>query len=453
MKKLHEWRVSSCARFLLSVLPLLAMAHLAPAGQDGAKVLFDFEKDALGEGWTAGGDIRASREPAAGEGATGQALRLAAGGSGGVYTKSAGVPADWSGFSHVTFRACPVLAAGDAPVVMEVQVLEADGRTRFWRKIELARGGWQSVEVRLAAMRWSAGRVPQWDAVSRLGFYLRGKGEVWIDDVAVRPAGPRAAQWSPKELALLAFGADRAGKIRPLANTDLLLLSDAAELDPDKLAAHLAKVAQAVYADFPQARARRAPVALLVFADRKEYRDFTIRLANELASQATAPKSDGYTLQGIATSYYDDQAGTLRPTYTHEYVHALLGRTLRLQNSGEWLQEGLAVRYQLRFHPQANVGEIIRQGLGDANFRLPLATLCNGRSIPMNRYWQAMTVADMLLGHERYAKRVPALLEAVSKAGSTDLGPHLQPVLETSWERLETDWRVWCEKNYRERNR
>jgi hypothetical protein len=297
-------------------------------------------------------------------------------------------------------------------------------------------------------MRWGGGRVPQWDAVSRLGFYLRSKGEVWIDDVAVRLAGKGAADWSPRELATLAFGAEGAGKIKPVANDDLLLLSNAPDLDADKLAAHLAKAAQAVCADFPHSRARRSPASLLVFADRREYQDFTLRLAKELASQATAPKSDGYTLQGIATSYYDPQAGTLRPTYTHEYVHALLGRTLRLQNSGEWLQEGLAVRYQLRFHPQENVAQIIRQGLGDASFRLPLATLCNGKPIPMNRYWQAMTVVDMLLGHQRYVKRLPALLEAIAQAGSTDLGPHLQPVLETDWPGLEADWRGWCEKKW-----
>ena len=425
---------------------LVASAGLARAGQGGAKVLFDFEKDALGDGWTAGGDVQASREAAAGKHAAGQALRIRAGGPGGVYTKAAGVPGDWSGFSHVSFRVCPVSASGDDPVVMELQVLEGDGRTRFWRKIELAKPGWQSVEVRLAAMRWGAGRVPQWDAVSRLGFYLRSKGEVWIDDVAVLPAGQRAAEWSPKELTELAFGADGAAKAKQACNDDLLLMSDAADLDADKLAAHLTKVAQAVYADFPQAKARRGPAMLLVFADHKSYQDFTLRLAGELASEAAPPKSDGYTLQGIATSYYSEQAGTLRPTYTHEYVHALLGRALRLQNSGEWLQEGLAVRYQLRFHPQANVGEIIRQGLDDANYRLPLATLCNGKPIPMNRYWQAMSVADMLLGHERYAKRVPALVEAIVKAGSTDLGPHLQPVLEGDWPALEADWRTWCGK-------
>ncbi|MDQ3621808.1 MAG: hypothetical protein M3463_04865 [Verrucomicrobiota bacterium] len=150
---------------------------------------------------------------------------------------------------------------------------------------------------------------------------------------------------------------------------------------------------------------------LLVFSSRDAYRAFPARLAAKLNAEATVPRAGGFTVFGIATSFWDPEQGSLRPVYTHEFVHALLSDRLRLDNRGEWLHEGLASRYQLRFHPQENFGAIVADGLAAASRRLPLERLCDGQPIPSNRYWQALTVAGMLLQQEKYAPRAGRLFK------------------------------------------
>jgi hypothetical protein len=39
---------------------------------------------------------------------------------------------------------------------------------------------------------------------------------------------------------------------------------------------------------------------------------------------------------------------------------------------------------------------------------------------------------------------------AVAKCGSTDLGPHLQPIFATDWPGLSADWKAFCERKYGE---
>ena len=188
--------------------------------------------------------------------------------------------------------------------------------------------------------------------------------------------------------------------------------------------------------------------ALLVFAEERAYRGFPRRLAKLFACASGAPRSSGYTLHGIATSYYDPNYGTLRPVYTHEFIHSLVALQTGIPNHGQWLHEGLAVRYQLRFHPQADLRAIVLKGMTDGSLHESLADLCTDAPIASNRYWQAMTVVEMLIEEESFAPHWQQLLAALSKRGSSDLSPHLAAILETDWEELETKWRDHCRRKY-----
>lgn len=291
--------------------------------------------------------------------------------------------------------------------------------------------------------------MARWDRIDRLQFRFRNSGRLWIDTIHVQEGmAPRAAEPDAGDLAALAFPVAKPHEVRTLAREHLLLLTDAAELDPQRLADHLARVNEAVFADLPFLEKPATPPCLIVFATRQQYQAFTPALAKKLNGQAAAPSGGGFTVQGIATSSWDAKAGSLRPVYTHEYIHSLLERTARLPNRGEWLQEGLAAYYQLKFHPQDNLPLLVAEGVADPEKHLPLKELTSGRTIPLNRYWQAVTLVDMFLATPRGRDQLAALVEAFQKAGGCDLAPHLETVLETTWDDLDAAWKKHCREAF-----
>jgi hypothetical protein len=151
-------------------------------------------------------------------------------------------------------------------------------------------------------------------------------------------------------------------------------------------------------------------------------------------------------VQGVATSFWDPRQGTLRPVFTHEFMHALLSATLHLDNTSEWLQEGLAAHYQLRFHPQDNIRAVVTNSL-DAADADTLAKVCSGARIPLDQYWVAATLCRMVLEDPALAAKLPAVVAAVQKSGSTAIGP-LLPVLGLSREELDAKWRAFCRRHY-----
>jgi hypothetical protein len=187
---------------------------------------------------------------------------------------------------------------------------------------------------------------------------------------------------------------------------------------------------------------------LVIAPTRDAYRKFVTDFVTALNSQIAPPASDGFTFHGVAASYWDPQQGTLRPVYTHEYVHAALAEAMRIDNQGEWLHEGLGTYYQMKFHPQANLKQIVQQGLQAPDYMTPLPRLCNGEAISNRRYWQAMTLVELLLSEPKYRQQLPQLIEALRNSKSTNLEPHLKPVLKTDWAQLTDDWRKHCQKHY-----
>lgn len=436
-------------------LTLAALFATAPLFAED-RLLFDFDTGRLADAWSVVGVGQASLEatpagaPDGDNSPRGQAAQLECRQTAAFFTRAGLVPADWSDFSNLVAWVYRDEAEANARsrTVLEIQLVEPDGKARFARRIDLDRFGWQKLELPLDGFRWGEGRVPQWQKIDRLGFVLRGGGRVAVDSISLREGPPRSALLMLDEVSAIAFPDAPADGPKRFASDRVELLGDAPRLDAEILASHLAKVAAAVFEDLPFLERRAGSGRLLIFATRESYRAFPARLAKTLGAAGPVPKSQGFTLHGLATSFWDDKLGTLRPVYTHEFVHSLASNCGLLQNNGEWLQEGLASRYQLRFHPQANVGAIVKNGLTIESSRLPLDRLCQGKPIPMDRYWQAMTLVDMLVTDAKYREKFPALFEAFAAAGSTDLAPHLAPILGKTWDQLTTDWQAWCRERY-----
>jgi hypothetical protein len=426
----------------------------AQQGSSEPLVLFDFEKESAQVWDRAGGvRIRAAEPPetADNDGLTpaGRALLVETEARGRLAVPSASVPANWLGYEELQFwvyRPSDELAR-DPQVTFEILASERDGIAWYWRRVDLDHQGWQRVALPLKWFRQGPGRLARWDRVDRIEFRFREPARLWIDTIALRPGfSPRAAEWTLDDLRALAFPDQDPRLVRSRSDREVVLLTDAEELDLDALAAHLARVAAAVRADFPWLERPASPPVVIVFATPERYRAFPPALGERLNAKAPAPRSAGYTVQGLATSTWDARQGSLRPVYTHEFVHALLERSADLGNRNEWIQEGVASRYQLRFHPQRNFVEIVRTGIADPARHLPLRRLLSGEPIPADRYWQAATVVDLLLADAGFRARLPELIDAFRRVGSTNIEPHLGDVLGTDWERLEAAWRTHCQR-------
>lgn len=440
----------AASRFLGSVA-LLCFSLAAFAEE--RETLSDFEKGGLADQFVAVRQITLAREPIAANapanGPAGHAVAARTAGNAALFSKPLGLKKNLLNASDIEFWVYRPAAEKDRASTIEVQFLEADAKARFWRKVDLDHVGWRKISLPLRWFQWGEGRIPRWDRVDRWGVLFRNRAEVQIDEVKlVRQADPDIALPQPEDLRTLAFPMDAEKQSRLVSRGDILLATNAPDLEVDKLANHLLEVKKQVAAELQLPAAPPWPAPMIVFQTRAEYEAFPPQLAAKLNGAAAAPRSTGYTIQGIATSFWDPQFGSLRPVYTHEFVHAILSREVSLPNRNDWFQEGLAVHYQLQFHPQADFGQIVRQGIADPAFRAPLAELASGKAIQQNRYWQAATLVELLLKDKKYQPQFGPLIRALAESGSTDLGPQLPRLYKVDWEELTTNWRKYCEAAY-----
>jgi len=441
---------------LVLALLLLTSFGLGPArGQE--QVLFDFEQGDLKGAWTAVRKIEAARtpvpEPAAKveDGPDGQGLWLTSPGEGGLFSQPGKVPADWQDFAELSFWLYRTAdEAAQHPVsTLDVQVLESDGKTKFWRKLVVDHTGWKKVTVPLRWMQFGSGRMPRWDQIARVGIWCRDPVKICLDELAVQPGpAPKASRLSTEELISAAFPLVPAEQVQKFETAELRVLTDARDLEVGKLGEHLDKVLKRLKTDLPLSPAARDLPTLIVFARQSDYEQFPVGIAKRLNASAAPPTSGGFTFHGLATSYWDPDKGTLRPVYTHEFVHSALSQLALLPNQGEWLQEGLANYYQLGEHPQENFAELVRVALEQPNLRWPLNDLCAGDRVPLNRYWQTVTVAAFLLKSPAYREKLPALFRDVQTRGTSDLRERWTAVFGQPLERVEQDWQAFCAREY-----
>ena len=381
----------------------------------------------------------------------GRAVRLRGETGGGFAVNATTIAADWRQIESIGLwlhRSAD--EAKEHPTVeLVLRLSEEDQKGSFWRRIEVSHVGWQKLVLPLEWFVWSDGRMPRWEKVKFVGVQLRDPGVVTLDTVWAEPsAQPRDEFAATESLVKLAFPRLDPSSIRTLETRDVQLVTNAKSLELERLATHLGTVAKRLHRELPFLKEPSRGALLFVFQERAEYQRFAPRIARQLNSRLEPPEAGGYTLQGISSSWWDEKQGSLRPVYTHEFVHGYLSRTLPLSTTGDWLQEGLAAHIQLEFHPQENLSQLVGEGLKSSSN--PLAELCSGRPINTSRYWQAATLWRMFLSEPRYQSKLKELVERLASANSTDLGPHLEPLWETDFDKLTADWRAFCEQRYRQ---
>ncbi len=440
-------RVAVCGMALSLSLSVAVFGDELLTFEDGKLTdLFDALPNSNVVGWTPESNVDSSRPRP-----SGRAVRLSAPARGGFVTKGAFIGnTDWRQVKSLGLwlHRTADEAREHPSIELEIRLIEQDRQAHFWRRLEVAHIGWQQVVLPLDWFVWSQDRIPRWGHVRYLGFSLRDAGSVTIDTVWTEPANEERDEFlDAADIGHIAFPPPTAvtepPRSRTLETRDVQLLTNASTLDLEQLAAHLKLAAGLVRSELPfLAEPNRGPV-LIVFQSADEYRQFIPLLARRFSLRIDPPDSDGYTLEGISLSAWNDKFGTLRPVYVHEFLHGYLSRTARLPLQGDWLHEGLATHFQLRLHPQDDLPQIIAAGLSSQK-SLPLNELCDGRRISTSRYWQAATLCQLLLSEPKYRRQLTKFFERLSTANSVDLGPHLKPVWETDWTQLTADWRKHC---------
>lgn len=325
---------------------------------------------------------------------------------------------------------------------IELQLVEEEG-VRFWRKLTLDHTGWRRIELPLRWLSPSGGRLPRWDRIATLGIYFRTPGELLFDAIALQP-GDGAFLQPDVDIRPLAFGAATEATLHN--GKDHWLLTDLENRGDElhELDTELTRLQQRVTAELGLEPGRERP-GIVVFAKDADYRAFTPRLAARLDRKANAPTSDGFTVLGIATTSADAETGLRRPAIVHEFVHSVIERATQLPAVPDWFQEGIASYYQAQLRPQADLAARIARDYVDAESPPELRSFCSAKTRFRGEYVLAMTVAATLLA-EPYRKQLPALIDAFRRAKSTDLEPHLGPVLGTDWGRFTAQWRTTCKQ-------
>lgn len=382
-------------------------------------MLFDFETAGLAAQWQMARGGNASRDACE----SGWCLHVKP--AAGSAIGSRNVPTDWTQFGVLSF-----LARSGADTSIEVRVAAGPGRAAFWRRVDLRGEAWQQVSLDLGWFRRGDGPAPAWSSVQAISFSFRDATEVWIDDVALGDGRPVL---SAEAVAAVTGGAVMLGR-------HSAVISLVPGLDSAALAARLDAVVEAVMVDLPFLPSPEVQVPLVIFPDHASYQLGVVQLGAAFAAKASAPAHDGYTLEGIAMSSWDAKQGIDRPVYVHEFVHALLTRTASLPNGGEWLQEGLATWYQVRFFPQQTLADVVRGRLARP---LGLNRLCDGQRIESKFYGDAWTVIGNLLENANWSGTLQGALESAARSGSTslvDLGLDL--------DLLDRDRRAWTARHF-----
>lgn len=379
----------------------------------------------------------------------GRAMRLRGESGGGFSINAKEIASDWRDLESIgLWLHRSAEEAKEHPTVeLVLRLAEEDQKASFWRRLEVSHVGWQKLVLPLEWFVWSDGRMPRWEKVRRIGIELRDPGTVTLDTVWVEPSAQRRNEFPATErLVKLAFPQLDPSMLRTLETRDVQIVTNAKSLELESLAAHLGTVAKRLHYELPFLAEPSRGAVLFVFQERSEFKRFAPRHARQLSTHLEAPETAGFTLQGISSSWWDEKQGSMRPVYTHEFVHGYLARTLPLSSTGDWLQEGLAAYVQMEFHPEANLNRLIRDELKSS--KSPLAELCDGRRIGTSRYLQAATLWKMLLSEERFRSKLKELMERLAAANSTKLGPHLEPLWGTDFEKLTDEWRKFCEQHF-----
>ncbi len=190
------------------------------------------------------------------------------------------------------------------------------------------------------------------------------------------------------------------GNIRSLEIEACHIITTSEDLDLSELAQHLDDVWSYYQSSYPYLTSEtpHAKPAFLIAADESEYKVLLGQTASEFAIRTSAGISSGYAVCGAAFSYYSPEHGSVRPVYTHEFVHSLLENYGSIPSDNGWLHEGIATLAQIEFH-DSGMSEILRERRCRSAGRLgllPANQLMDGHRINSNHYWQAALAVEAL---------------------------------------------------------
>ena len=344
--------------FAKAVVRAVALAALVSAGPMWAEekpiTLDDFDGlQKLSNSWVAFGEIELSRldvpDSVKHAGVQGKFVRAVAGKAGKFAVNASFGRPNYERATAVRLRAKADGVSAENPLVFEFQVFSTERRAWFWRKVTMDRKGWQTIVLPLRYFRQSPGAVLDWKEVSRFAFHFRDAGTLSVDNIELLPdAQKHPAYLSPEELGRFAFGDDA----RYFRDEPFVVVTDDKRLDGKAVLNALDELQKMIKRDFPELPVPKRPVVMMVFEKQDEYKVFWRELGKQFNSIVPVVTSGGYSIFGVAGSYYSDEFGPVRPVYVQEVCHALLAQVLGVSNQSEWLHEGLANYYQLHWSKQ-----------------------------------------------------------------------------------------------------
>jgi hypothetical protein len=424
-------------------------APLATAEDKGVS-LFDFEAERHQDQWTAAGTAAAAQvastalEGPPTDGVKEKCMTIKTTDGGMVYSRPGLVPADWRTHPALRLHLHRPASQKDKRLILDVMALDDDGTGQLWRRLDLAPfTGWARIDMPLRFFGPGDGRILRWDGVRRFGLRVVGAAEFSVDSISLLPPGSGpAALLDANELSGIAFGKPAADTLKH--EKGFLLLTDVPGVDFKPLVREMEEVVARVASWLPLGDADPGdPPVLVIFSTEDAYRGFAPRYAAAIKRELAPPQSAGFTINGIATAFWDPSQGLRRPTFLHEFVHSLVEKRMQLPNRSEWFQEAVANHLQQQLRPMKEYPPMITKAVLDPAFQVPLPQLCNGQPISTNQYWQCFTLFDLFLSDPTMRDRLPQLIDAFRKAGNTDLGPHLEPIFATDWKTLDTRWRAF----------
>ena len=184
-------------------------------------------------------------------------------------------------------------------------------------------------------------------------------------------------------------------------------------------------------------------MVLMIFARQEHYRVFWRQLGQLFNSIVPVVNSEGYTIFGIAGSTYSpEQFGGVRPVFVHEACHALLTQVVGVPNRSEWLHEGIANFYQLRWSKQ-KIHELTRAMI-ERGRHVPLAKLLDGNRISQRDYAQAVLFVKWLMEDKSRRQQFESAMLEMKQRSSTRLEPLLKKNFKTTIAEMEKAWLTWA---------
>jgi hypothetical protein len=420
--------------------------------------LTDFDEpektSGLLDGWNFTSAMKAALAITPDDPASGKALHLTSSATAAAYASiSAETAAQLPNAEAFSFRL--LRRADSKPLTLEFVAVEQNHRTRFWRNVLLpdkGSGRWETIVVPLRYMRWSQSDGPTWNKIRLLGFVMRDAGDIVVDDIRLQTGTALGAEMDVNEAIRLAFPGEKPENIRHWESPNLRVITNAPKFDYTRVMVKMDALQKDLKTDFPFLESPIAPPTVLVFKTERQYRRYAPRMARSLNAESEEPRSGGYTLHATATSAWSEKYGTERPVYYHEYVHAYMARAALLPIDGNWLQEGLAVNYQLKYFPQENFGDLVKSGMRVSSNRMSLQELTKYSPVPLAYYWQAKLVVEMLLQEPRYREKLPQLFAYFREKGSAQLEPALKDIYGISLEDFDKEWTQWVGRTYKLEN-